>query len=273
MKRIFLVPFLFLFVHTHAQLFESQLANYNPAYTGMMDDRFADFNMSGFGLNRQFSINNFNASYQQNLENINSGFGVNMGYARINFDNFRMTAFYTSLSYRYAFSFENGLRLSAGTRLSYGRFDVNDDNQQGVSDGNAFGAQFGTMADYKNFTLGFALPNVGDGFRNVMINSSYKFNASERIQLSLLSGTSIEYGRIEQNLRIRSDFNQRFWLTTGLRFVSHLNLNQQYFSYGIYVGYRIKQHYHIMLGTDFGFSNKVFSLYNPQIGLVYQWRK
>lgn len=273
MKRIFLVPLLFLAVHSRAQLFESQLADYNPAYTGMMDDRFADLSFSTFGLRRFFNYNNFNSSYQQNFDNINSGFGVNMGHARIGFEDFRLSTFYTSFSYRYALSFENGLRLSAGARLGYSRLDVSDNQQFGLVDAENFFFSIGGMASYRNSTLGIAVPIQAFGINPIVINASHKINLGERTELTLLSGSFLHNQRFQQNFRIKSEFNQKIWLTTGLIVVNDRSFYNNYVSYGLHMGYRIKQNFHVMLGTDFGFSSKSFSIYNPQIGLVYQWRK
>ena len=273
MKKIILASLLFLAAYSHAQLFESQLASYNPAYTGMMDDRFTDFNMSSFGFRRSYNFNNFSSSYQQNVDNINSGFGVNVGHMRLNFEDFRLTTFYTSFSYRYAHSFENGLRLAAGTRLGYSRLDVTDNQQFGIADAQRFHLQFGGMASFKNFTLGYALPVFDASFNTHAINASYKFNATERIEFTLLSGSFFQNKRFQQTFRIKSEFNQKFWLAVGFIVDKDRALYNNFVSCGLHAGYRIKQHFHIMLGTDFGFSSNSFSVYNPQIGLVYQWRK
>jgi hypothetical protein len=273
MKKLILATLLLISGYSQAQFFESQLAFYNPAYTGMMDDRFADFNMSSFGFRRSYNSNHFNGSYQQNFDNLNSGFGVDFGYSRLNFDDFRWTTFYTSLSYRYALSFESGLRLAGGARLGYTRFDVTDNQQFGLDDSQGFHVQLGGMASIKNFTLGFALPVYGDAFNSFGINASYRIMAGERVEFTVLSGTFFQNDRFEQNLRIKSDFNQKFWLALGARVVNDRNFNQQHLSYGLHMGYRIKQHFHIMIGTDFGFSNKSFNFGNPKIGLVYQWKK
>ncbi len=273
MKKIILISLLFVAAFSQAQLFESQLASYNPAYTAMMDDRFADFNMSSFGFRPSYNSNHFNASYQQNVDKINSGLGVNFGHSRLNFEDFRMTTFYTSFSYRYAHSFENGLRFAAGTRLGYSRVDVTDNQQFGLADADNFHAQFGGMASFRNFTLGYALLVFDIGFKAHAINASYKFNATERIEFTLLSGSFIQNQRFEQTFRIKSEFNQKFWLAAGVIVVNDRSFYNNYVSYGIHMGYRLKQNFHIMLGTDFGFSSNSFSVYNPQIGLVYHWRK
>lgn len=251
-----------------AQLFESQMTNMNPAYTGMQDERFADFYLSAFPLGRDFNSLYGTASYQQNLDKINSGLGVTFGHSRINVEDQKVRSFQTAFSYRYAYRFENGLRLSGGARFGYFQNRLTNISDPNTLHGFIFAA--GAMASYKNYTFGFNLPTQGDGFLNIAINGSYRKQLNDRIELTALSNTYLGGTLFQQTLTTKAEFNEKFWLATRFILVNNRDFYQSLFSSGLYFGYRFKQKFHVYGGTDFGFSSSSFSLYNTGIGLAYQ---
>lgn len=268
MKYGFLTALIFTVNLMHAQLFESQLTNSNAAYTAMQDEHFADFSFSALGLPRLMNFINSNASYQHNLENINSGIGIMMGYTHIKLQDDKFTAFHTSFSYRYAHRFENGLRLSGGARFGVNqlRFPENSDVDR------LFGLMvgIGAMASYKKFTFGIGMPGMFNQSTSLAINGSYKTHINERIELTAFSGSYFGSESFEQNLTLKAEFNQKFWLATRLIFDYNRRFYHTHLATGLHFGCRIKERFHVFGGTDFGFSSNSFSVYNPRVGLVYQ---
>lgn len=252
-----------------AQLFESQWTNLNPSYTAMQDDRFADLSFTTIPMSRYFNITNFSGSYQHNLDKINSGLGLTIGHTRFNVDDFKLKSFNTALSYRYAHRFENGLRLAGGARFGFNHSRFSDSDEATTLYGFIFSA--GAMASYKNFNFGFALPIEGDGFLNIALNGSYRMSMSERVELTAFSGTFFGGTRFRQSFTIKSEFKQKFWLAARFIVVNNNDFYNNLFSSGLYFGHRIKQSFHVYGGTDFGFSSNSFSLYDPRVGLVYQF--
>ncbi len=258
-----------------AQIFESQIANSNPAYTAMMDDRFADFSLSGIFAPRFFGILNLGGSYQQNFEKFNSGLGISLGGSRIfTNDTEDFSSTYTALSYRYALNFENGLRLAGATRFSYSRVNspyFNDSTP--AFPRNNFGVNAGVMASYKDFTFGLVLPQYGNlGWNNfLMINASYRKALAEKIDLTAISSTYLSNSRNFQSFRVRAEFNKKFWFASGVHLEKYRGFGQQFMSFGLSAGFRIKKHFHLFAETDFSIGKNAFSVFDPRIGFIYQF--
>jgi len=257
-----------------AQIFESQIANSNPAYTGMMDDRFAELNVSSIFISPVFGMMNLGGSYQQNFERFNSGLGINTGYMRFFMDDMAdFTSSYTALSYRYAHNFENGLRLAGATRFSFARinFPSFNDSVPGFVQNN-FGVNLGMMASYKDFTFGLVLPQYGNfgWYRSMMINASYRKHLTERLDLTAISSTLLSETRNFQSFRVRAELKEKFWFATGVHFEKYRGFSQQFLSFGLSAGFRFRKYFHVYAETDFGFGGNSFSLFDPRIGFIYQ---
>ena len=270
MKNTFIIGFVFISGIVRAQLFESQITHFNPAYTGMQDERFVDVVLSGFLLSSSSNFISSRASYQQNLENMNSGLGLVLGFSNSSFEENNFTTLNSSLSYRYAHRFENGLRVSAGTRLGifHVRYSASEDAERlyGLILG------FGGMLSYQNFTFGMSMPGLYNNFNGMAFSGSYKRHINDFIELTIISATLTRRFMFQQTLTAKAEFNQKIWFATRFNFDRNLNFYFSKFSTGLHLGCRFKEHFHFFGGTDFGFSSNTFSIYNPTLGFVYQFR-
>lgn len=270
MKKIVGITFLILVSsQLFSQIFESQLAVGNAAYTGMQDERFGDASLFFIPIGSKTGLAHFNLNYQQNLENSNSGIGLSTGHGFLYTDSERASVGMTSVRYRYALNFENNLRIAMGIRASHLYLTRTgfDENQRE----HKLGFGFGTMMSYRAFTFGVTSANALAPLVNWGLNGSYSSELTEKIALTTI--WSSYFGSDNQNhiLRFRTEFNQKFWFATGVNYfyeADNDNTNKLY--YGLDLGMRIKNNFHLYLGTDFHLSRHSYGILNPKIGFIYQ---
>jgi len=116
MKCTLLTTALFLFfVFSSFGQFSSNLSLYNPAMTGLVDKGFAQLNYGFDTYKNQFRNPHLYGLYNQALDQINSGVGINFRQQRFSFSD------YTNVggSYQYSLNLSESFKWAIGTSLNY----------------------------------------------------------------------------------------------------------------------------------------------------------
>lgn len=120
-KTLLTTVLLLLFFGKFFGQFSSNLAGYNPAMTGLLDQRFGHLGFGFFSVNNDLEAPYLSGFYNQSINDLNSGAGINFSYQRGSVSDL----FNIGGRYQYTFKLGDEFQLAAGASLNYFNNSIN----------------------------------------------------------------------------------------------------------------------------------------------------
>lgn len=134
--------------------FSSNLSSYNPAMTGLMDQRFGHLEYGFFSVNNDLDAPFLFGRYNQSLDQLHSGVGINFSYQQ----GTASDLYNIGGSYQYTFKLGNEFHLAAGASLNYYNNSINGAFQQfyNYSNRDYLTLTFGSAVRWKGLNAGIS---------------------------------------------------------------------------------------------------------------------